>query len=181
MTTAKREWSSTILVPVFLPAVIVIALMVIGTVSNPELAGEVFADTLAYVTSSFGWFYMLAVALFLIFIVSVAFSSWGSTKLGPDHAEPEYDFKSWFAMLFSAGYGIALLFFGVAEPVLHYASPPAGAPRPLMPPSRRCRSPIPLGLPYLGHLRSGRSVAGLFCLPPRPAAGDALNPLPADW
>src|SRR3546814_5996802 len=47
--------------------------------------------------------------------------------LGPDHAEPQYSFPAWFAMLFSAGYGIALLFFGVAEPVLHYASPPAGA------------------------------------------------------
>jgi len=128
MTSAKREWNSAILLPVFLPSVIVIALMVIGTVSNPELAGKVFSDTLAYVTSSFGWFYMLAVALFLIFIVSVAFSSWGNTKLGPDHALPEYDFKSWFAMLFSAGYGIALLFFGVAEPVLHYASPPVGVP-----------------------------------------------------
>src|SRR5690606_3875382 len=58
---------------------------------------------------------------------SVAFSSWGNIKLGPDHAQPEYSFLSWFAMLFSAGYGIALLFFGVAEPVLHYASPPTGA------------------------------------------------------
>ncbi|HEY9149044.1 MAG TPA: BCCT family transporter, partial [Gammaproteobacteria bacterium] len=127
MSAEQRASNSTILIPVFIPAVIVIALMVIGTISNPELAGEVFAETLAYVTESFGWFYMLAVALFLIFIVGVAFTSWGHTKLGPDHAEPEYSFPSWFAMLFSAGYGIALLFFGVAEPVLHYASPPNGA------------------------------------------------------
>jgi choline/glycine/proline betaine transport protein len=56
----------------------------------------------------------------------VAFSSWGHIKLGPDHADPQYSFPAWFAMLFSAGYGIALLFFGVAEPVLHYATPPAG-------------------------------------------------------
>ena len=67
---------------------------------------------------------MLAVALFLMFIVIVGISKWGRIKLGPDHAEPEYSFLSWFAMLFSAGYGIALLFFGVSEPVLHYASPP---------------------------------------------------------
>src|SRR5699024_5862704 len=45
-----------------------------------------------------------------------------------EHAAPQYSFTSWFAMLFSAGYGIALLFFGVAEPVLHYAEPPMGAP-----------------------------------------------------
>lgn len=125
-STEKSAPSSTILMPVFLPAVVVIVLMVIGTMSNPTLAGDIFADILAYLTKSFGWFYMLSVAIFLVFIVSVAFSKWGNIKLGPDHAEPEYSFVAWFAMLFSAGYGIALLFFGVAEPVLHYASPPAG-------------------------------------------------------
>ncbi|MDX1573771.1 MAG: BCCT family transporter [Methylophaga sp.] len=119
---------STILIPVFFPAVIITLLLVIGTISNPELAGEAFADVLAFLTETFGWFYMLAVAFFLVFIVVVGLSSWGKTKLGPDHAEPQYSFPAWFAMLFSAGYGIALLFFGVAEPVLHYASPPAGAP-----------------------------------------------------
>lgn len=119
---------STILVPVFVPAVVIALLLVIGTISNPELAGEAFATTLNYLTKTFGWFYMLAVAFFLVFIVTVAISSWGKTKLGPDHAEPQYSFPAWFAMLFSAGYGIALLFFGVAEPVLHYASPPQGAP-----------------------------------------------------
>ena len=69
---------------------------------------------------------MLCVALFLIFVVGVAISPWGKIKLGPDHSEPEYSFSSWFAMLFSAGYGIALLFFGVAEPILHYSTPPQG-------------------------------------------------------
>ncbi|RII84047.1 BCCT family transporter [Neopusillimonas maritima] len=117
---------STVLIPVFIPAVIVIGLMVIGTISNPTLAGELFSVTLTYITQNFGWFYMLAVAIFLVFIVSICFTQWGLIKLGPDHAEPEYSFPSWFAMLFSAGYGIALLFFGVAEPVLHYALPPEG-------------------------------------------------------
>lgn len=126
-TTDKSSKVSTILLPVFVPAVLVIVLMVIGTMSNPERAGLLFADILAYITTTFGWFYMLVVAIFLVFIVSVAFSSWGNIKLGPDHAQPEYSFLAWFAMLFSAGYGIALLFFGVAEPVLHYASPPTGA------------------------------------------------------
>ena len=125
-TTDKSSKVSTILLPVFVPAVLVIVLMVIGTMSNPERAGVLFADILAYITTTFGWFYMLVVAIFLVFIVSVAFSSWGNIKLGPDHAQPEYSFFAWFAMLFSAGYGIALLFFGVAEPVLHYASPPSG-------------------------------------------------------
>ena len=127
MSTERKPWHHAILVPVFLPAVIVIALLVIGTLSAPEQAGKLFDATLAGITEHFGWFYMLAVALFLMFIVGVGVSKWGRIKLGPDHGEPEYSFISWFAMLFSAGYGIALLFFGVAEPVLHYSEPPVGA------------------------------------------------------
>ena len=119
--------SSTILLPVFIPAVAIILLLVIGTISDPELAGEAFSSTLAWITQTFGWFYMLSVAIFLVFIVSVAASGWGNIKLGPDHAEAQYSFPEWFSMLFSAGYGVALLYFGVAEPVLHYSSPPAGA------------------------------------------------------
>ncbi|WP_278400761.1 BCCT family transporter [Stutzerimonas kunmingensis] len=127
MDAAKKIPKAIILFPVFIPAVIVTLLLVIGTISNPEMAGEVFSSTLAFITTNFGWFYMLSVAFFLVFIVGIAMTPWGSIKLGPDHAEPQYSFPAWFAMLFSAGYGIALLFFGVAEPVLHYASPPAGA------------------------------------------------------
>lgn len=122
----KPSTTSTILIPVFVPALLITLLLVVGTISNPALAGQVFADILAYITRTFGWFYMLAVAIFLVFIVAIAFSDWGRIKLGPDHAEPEYSFLAWFAMLFSAGYGIALLFFGAAEPVLHYAAPPVG-------------------------------------------------------
>ncbi|KIH76519.1 choline/glycine/proline betaine transport protein [Geoalkalibacter ferrihydriticus] len=127
MSAFRGKIPSTILIPVFAPAVIVTLLLVIGTISNPELAGEFFAAMLSFITKTFGWFYMLSVAIFLVFIVTVAFSRWGGIKLGPDHAVPQYSFPAWFAMLFSAGYGIALLFFGVAEPVLHYAAPPEGA------------------------------------------------------
>ena len=120
---------STILLPVFVPAAVIMLLLVIGTALNPEAAGALFSDVLAFTTETFGWFYMLAVALFLMFIIVLAFSSYGSIKLGPDHAEAEYKFLEWFAMLFSAGYGIALLFFGVAEPVMHFASPPLSQPQ----------------------------------------------------
>lgn len=118
---------SVLVLPVFLPAVIVITLLIIGTISNPDRAGELFSSTLATITEHFGWFYMLAVAIFLVFIVVIAISGWGNIRLGPDHAEPDYSFPTWFAMLFAVGYGIALMFFGVAEPVLHYAEPPTGA------------------------------------------------------
>lgn len=109
-TDTKGFLKTAILFPVFIPTIIVIVLVLLGTISNPELAGQFFSEVLSYVTNTFGWFYMLAVATFLIFIVGIAMSNWGNIKLGPDHAEPEYSFLSWFAMLFSAGYGIALLF-----------------------------------------------------------------------
>ena len=128
MESPSKLPKAVILFPVFIPAVIVTLLLVIGTISNPELAGELFSEVLAFITRSFGWFYMLSVAFFLVFIVGIASTKWGNIKLGPDHAEPQYSFPAWFAMLFSAGYGIALLFFGVAEPVLHFSTPPAGAP-----------------------------------------------------
>ena len=126
-STRRRLWDTTILLPVFIPSFFFILLLVIGTATQPELAGELFSSVLSYITTTFGWFYMLSVAIFLVFIVIVALSKWGHIKLGPDHSEPQYSFPAWFAMLFSAGYGIALLFFGVAEPVLHYAEPPQGA------------------------------------------------------
>lgn len=124
MTNSQRTITGAVLLPVFVPAVVITLLLILGTLSNPELAGEVFKSALAWVTETFGWFYMLATAVFLVFIICVGFSSWGNIRLGPDHAEPQYSFPAWFAMLFSAGYGIALLFFGVAEPVLHFSQPP---------------------------------------------------------
>ncbi|WP_348695295.1 BCCT family transporter, partial [Stutzerimonas balearica] len=98
-----------IVYPVFIPAVAITLLLVIGTISNPSLAAQTFDAVLAYITRSFGWFYMLSVAFFLIFIVGIALTKWGNIKLGPDHAEPQYSFPAWFAMLLSAGYVIALL------------------------------------------------------------------------
>ena len=98
---------STILLPVFVPAAVIMILLVVGTAANPEAAGALFSTVLTFTTNTFGWFYMLAVALFLMFIIALAFSSYGTIKLGPDHAEAEYKFLEWFAMLFSAGYGIA--------------------------------------------------------------------------
>ncbi len=125
----NKSSRSTILLPVFVPAAVIMLLLVIGTAINPESAGELFSTVLNFTTETFGWFYMLAVAIFLMFIIVLAFSSYGSIKLGPDHAVAEYNFLEWFAMLFSAGYGIALLFYGVAEPVIHFASPPLSTPQ----------------------------------------------------
>ena len=92
-----------------------------GTRAEPLLQA-----VLGWITDTFGWFYLLCVAGFLVFVIYLALSRHGQLRLGPDDSRPDYGYLSWFAMLFSAGMGIGLLFFGVAEPVMHFTSPPHG-------------------------------------------------------
>ncbi len=89
-----------------------------------EQAGAFFDAGLAWVSETFGWYYMLAVVAYLVFVVLIGCSRYGSIRLGPDHSRPEFSLLSWSAMLFAAGIGIDLLFFSVAEPVAHYLAPP---------------------------------------------------------
>lgn len=78
------------------------------------------------ILDQFGWFYQIAVTFMLIISFIIAFSKFGKIKLGKDNEQPEYGTLTWFAMLFSAGMGITLLFYGLSEPVTHYANPPVG-------------------------------------------------------
>jgi choline/glycine/proline betaine transport protein len=107
----------------FISAGLILAFSLLGAVF-PERAGKVFSAVQAGIVQDFGWFYIAAVAGFLLFVLFLMFSRYGNVRLGPDESEPEYSYISWFAMLFSAGMGIGLIFFGVAEPIQHYASPP---------------------------------------------------------
>ncbi|CAO4146648.1 Glycine betaine/proline betaine transporter BetS [Methylorubrum aminovorans] len=92
----------------------------------PAEAKSIFDALQAGIVREFGWFYIASVAGFLGFAIFLMLSRYGDVKLGPDDSEPDYSYLSWFAMLFSAGMGIGLIFFGVAEPIQHYASPPVG-------------------------------------------------------
>ena len=112
--------------PVFFGAAGLILVFVLFGVIAPEYAGDVFGQVQKWIVDTFGWFYLLAVAIFLVFSIGLALSSYGRIKLGPEHADPDYSYLSWFAMLFSAGMGIGILFFGVAEPIMHFTSPPVG-------------------------------------------------------
>ncbi|SMP65799.1 choline/glycine/proline betaine transport protein [Desulfonatronum zhilinae] len=114
--------------PVFFGSAGLILVFMIFAMVAPERAGALFGNIQGWIVHSVGWFYVLAVATFLLFVVYLALSGYGRIKLGPDHSEPDYSYISWFAMLFSAGMGIGLMFFGVAEPVMHYMSPPVGDP-----------------------------------------------------
>lgn len=115
--------------PVFLGSTILILAFVIFGTTMPEMAKEKFDLVQAWIVHNFGWFYLLAVAAFLAFSIGLAVSSYGQIKLGPDHSEPDFTYLSWFSMLFSAGMGIGLLFYGVAEPIMHFTSPPTGEGR----------------------------------------------------
>jgi len=109
----------------FISAGLILAFVLFGALF-PKQAGSLFDTVQARIVHDFGWFYILAVALFLIFVLFLMMSRYGDVKLGADDSEPEYSYLSWFAMLFSAGMGIGLLFFGVAEPIQHYSRPPVG-------------------------------------------------------
>ncbi len=97
----------------------------------PKGFAEFFSDIQKVLVESTSWIYILSVGIILFVVLWMMFSRVGEIKLGPDHSSPEYSNLSWFAMLFSAGMGIGLLFFGVAEPIMHFSSPPIGEPNSL--------------------------------------------------
>ncbi len=127
-TTEHRKPRVQINPPVFFGAAGLCLFIVLFTILMPSQAATVFSAVQKWIVTSAGWFYVLAVAIFLVFVVILALSSYGRIKLGPDHSEPDYGYGSWFAMLFSAGMGIGLMFYGVAEPIMHMAAPPTAEP-----------------------------------------------------
>lgn len=121
----EKQLKNGMLRPVFLPSAALVVLVVFLVNYFEASATEVFfRATNEWVTTNFGWFYTIAVVGFLVLSLIVAFSSFGYTRLGDDHEKPKYSFTSWIAMLFSAGMGIGLLFYGVGEPISHYSTPP---------------------------------------------------------
>ena len=112
--------------PVFLgAAALVIGFVLFGTLFT-EAAHRLFDGLHRWIVAHFGWFYVLTTTGLLVFVLYLIFGRFGRIKLGGEETEPEFHYLSWFAMLFSAGMGIGLVFFGVAEPVKHYLNPPAG-------------------------------------------------------
>ena len=114
--------------PVFYGSLIIIMGLVLFSVIAPETAGNFFNNLKLAVLEEASWFYVLTVAIIISLVAFLGISRYGEIKLGPDHSEPDYSYSSWFAMLFSAGMGIGLMFFGVAEPIMHFTSPPMAEP-----------------------------------------------------
>lgn len=112
--------------PVFLLSAGIILTLIFFSGLFTELADSVFSSVQTWISVSFGWFYMLAVSFFLGFVLWLGFSRWGHVRLGDPFERPRFGLLGWFAMLFSAGMGIGLLFWSVAEPMYHYIDPPTG-------------------------------------------------------
>src|SRR6056297_1995012 len=104
--------------------VLVLSFVGLGIVV-PEQLDKVSAALHGAIIEHFGWAYLLAAFGFVVFSVYLAFSKYGRIKLGRDNEKPQYSYFSWFSMLFAAGMGIGLIFWGVSEPLSHFANPPA--------------------------------------------------------
>ena len=112
---------------VFTASALIIGGFVAFGVLLPDTASLAFSRLNAFITEYLGWSYLLAVTFFVGFLLWLGFSRYGSIRLGQPNDRPQFRFTAWFAMLFSAGMGIGLVFWSIAEPILHYQNPPGGA------------------------------------------------------
>lgn len=112
--------------PVFWPATVLIVIFITITLVVGQPMEDIFEDIKSFITEKTGWAFIIGVNVFIIFCFYIGFSKYGTIRLGGKQAETEFSTLAWFSMLFSAGMGIGLLFWGVAEPVSHYANPPSG-------------------------------------------------------
>ncbi|MEG5263954.1 choline BCCT transporter BetT [Pseudomonas sp. JDS28PS106] len=124
--TGETAKTSTINRPVFWTSALLLLVLVIYASVFQENAQVVFSAIQDWIITNVSWVYILSVAIILGTVIFLGISRYGDIKLGPDHSTPDYSNGTWFAMLFSAGMGIGLMFFGVAEPVMHFLNPPIG-------------------------------------------------------
>jgi len=103
-----------------------VALFVFWGFLSPSSLNRAAASALESIIRTFGWFYMLITVFFVLFIIILAISPLGKIRLGKQNDEPDFSWFSWVGMLFAAGIGVGFVFWGVAEPVLHYLNPPVG-------------------------------------------------------
>ncbi|BFM98895.1 hypothetical protein MOXK02_04540 [Moraxella sp. K02] len=112
--------------PVFITsALLIVGFILFGSLFG-ELAGEVFNQLQSFITHRFRWLFIILMNVTVVFSLYIALSRYGDIRLGHQTEHPEYSLLSWFGMLFSAGIGIGLLYWGTAEPLYHFMSPPMG-------------------------------------------------------
>ncbi|MDD9208226.1 BCCT family transporter [Georgenia sp. 10Sc9-8] len=109
---------------IFFSAAILMVVILTVLLIFPDETGEIFTAGRAWIVSNLGWFFIMGVSLWLAFLLFLAFSRFGNVRLGDEDSRPEYTNVSWFTMLFAGGIGTVLMFWGVAEPISHFAEPP---------------------------------------------------------
>ena len=112
--------------PVFMVSALSIIALVLLTLMFQEGAAEMFGALRPWLTSTFDWVFMGAANIFVLFCLLLVVTPLGRVRLGGVDAKPDYSYAGWFSMLFAAGMGIGLMFFGVLEPVYHFQNPPLG-------------------------------------------------------
>ncbi|WP_414432525.1 BCCT family transporter [Alcanivorax sp. IL2] len=124
-----RRWRNQLLGDVgtvFYLSLLLIAVFLAAAMVDPQAVQRQAQKILDATANNFGWLYLMTTSGFVLFALGLAFSRFGSIRLGPDDEPPEFSFKSWLAMIFSGGMGVGLVFWGVAEPMMHFNSPPLG-------------------------------------------------------
>ncbi|MDQ1176611.1 BCCT family transporter [Microbacterium sp. SORGH_AS_0421] len=111
---------------VFWPAAAIAGAFIAFAMLFPSVAEATFGAVQTFIVSAFNWYYVLIAAFFVVFALAMGFSRFGNIKLGQDDDEPEFSTMSWFSLLFAAGMGIGLVFYGVSEPLSHFADPRPG-------------------------------------------------------
>lgn len=173
---------------VFIPAAAITVIFLIwGIISNESLTA-VTGVMLDFLVGDIGWLYVLAVCGFVGICVFLVFSRYGHIRLGKDDERPEFGTLSWVSMMFAAGMGIGLLFYGVAEPISHLAAPPPGLADPRTEEAARIAMQYTflhwgvtgwaiyaiagLALAYFGYRYDGRNLVSTAC---RPVLGDRVD------
>ena len=123
------EWRDGVSRPVFFSAATFNVALILFAGIWTETARRVFQSVLNFITTYFGWYYILTTAGILLFVMWLVCSRHGRLRLGQPDERPEYGLFAWLSMLFAAGMGMGLVFWGVAEPLYHYQFPPTAEPR----------------------------------------------------
>ncbi len=122
----RTSWRSDIAPGVFYPALAILGLVVLISIFFPDATGDALGSAQSSVIGDIGWYYTLTVTGFVIFALWMGIGRFGDIKLGKDDDEAEFSIKAWFAMLFAAGMGIGLVFWGAAEPLTFFTNPKPG-------------------------------------------------------
>ena len=112
---------------IFFTSAAIIILFAAATILFTDPLDTAVTAASDWLLAHLGWFYVLGVSVFLVFLLFICVGRFGRVKLGPDDEPPEHSGLAWFAMLFAAGIGTILMFWGVAEPISHFGAPPRGA------------------------------------------------------